>query len=98
LPVEEKRTLQDAAVVGRIFWATTFDSMRDEDIRPALRALEAKGLVQTRPRSALPGQTELAFRHGLIREVAYESIPKGRRATAHSPLLTQTPSVSPPWS
>jgi class 3 adenylate cyclase len=84
LPVEEKRMLQDAAVVGRIFWATTLDSMRDEDIRPALRALEAKGLVQTRPRSALPGQTELAFRHGLIREVAYESIPKGRRATAHA--------------
>ncbi len=84
LHVEEKRTLQDAAVIGRTFWATTLDSMRDEDIRPTLRALEAKGLVQTRPRSALPGQTELAFRHGLIREVAYESIPKGRRATAHA--------------
>jgi class 3 adenylate cyclase len=84
LPVEEKRTLQDAAVVGRIFWATTLESMRDEEIRPALRVLEAKGLVQTRPRSALPGQTELAFRHGLIREVAYESIPKGRRAAAHA--------------
>ena len=84
LAVEEKRTLQDAAVVGRIFWTTTLELMRDEDVRPALRALEAKGLVQTRPRSALPGQTELAFRHGLIREVAYESIPKGRRATAHA--------------
>jgi class 3 adenylate cyclase len=84
LSAEEKRTLQDGAVVGRIFWATTLESMRDEDVRPALRALEAKGLVQTRPRSALPGQTELAFRHGLVREVAYESIPKGRRATAHA--------------
>jgi class 3 adenylate cyclase/predicted ATPase len=84
LPAEEKRTLQDGAVVGRIFWATTLESMRDDDIRPALGALEAKGLVQTRSRSALPGQTELAFRHGLIREVAYESIPKGRRAAAHA--------------
>ncbi|MDQ2935417.1 MAG: hypothetical protein M3R49_10665, partial [Chloroflexota bacterium] len=30
------------------------------------------------------GQMELAFRHGLTREVAYQSIPKGRRAKAHA--------------
>jgi class 3 adenylate cyclase len=84
LPVEEKRTLQDAAVVGRIFWATTLESMRAGQVRPSLRTLEGKGLVVTRPASSLPGQTELAFRHGLVREVAYESIPKGRRARAHA--------------
>jgi class 3 adenylate cyclase len=84
LPGEEKRALQDAAVVGRIFWATTLDSMRAERVRPALRALEERGLVVTRPASSLPGHTELAFRHGLVRDVAYESIPKGRRAAAHA--------------
>jgi class 3 adenylate cyclase len=84
LPAEEKRTLQDGAVVGRIFWATTLESMRGAEVQGALRALEGKGFVQTRPTSVLPGQTELAFRHGLIREVAYESIPKGRRAVAHA--------------
>jgi class 3 adenylate cyclase len=84
LPAEEKRTLQDAAVVGRIFWTTTLEAMRAGSVRPALHALEDKGFVVTRPTSSLPGQTELAFRHGLIREVAYESIPKGRRATAHA--------------
>jgi predicted ATPase/class 3 adenylate cyclase len=84
LPVEEKRTLQDAAVVGRIFWTTTLEAMRDGAVRPALRALEEKGFVLTRPTSSLSGQTELAFRHGLVREVAYESIPKGRRATLHA--------------
>ena len=84
LPAEEKRTLQDAAVVGRIFWATTLESMRAGQVRPSLRTLEGKGLVVTRPASSLPGQTELAFRHGLVREVAYESIPKGRRARAHA--------------
>jgi class 3 adenylate cyclase len=84
LPPEEKRTLQDAAVVGRIFWTTTLEAMRDDSVRPALRALEDKGFVLTRPTSSLPGQTELAFRHGLIREVGYESIPKGRRAKAHA--------------
>jgi class 3 adenylate cyclase/DNA-binding SARP family transcriptional activator len=84
LPLEEKRTLQDAAVVGRIFWTTTLEAMRDGAVRPSLRALEEKGFVVTRPTSSLSGQTELAFRHGLIRDVAYESIPKGRRATAHA--------------
>jgi AAA ATPase-like protein len=84
LPADEKRTLQDAAVVGRIFWTTTLVAMRDRPVRAALRALEDKGFVLTRPTSSLSGQTELGFRHGLIREVAYESIPKGRRATAHA--------------
>ncbi|HEU0245857.1 MAG TPA: adenylate/guanylate cyclase domain-containing protein [Gaiellaceae bacterium] len=84
LAAEEKRTLQDAAVVGRIFWTTTLEAMRDGSVRSALHALEDKGFVLTRPTSSLPGQTELAFRHGLIREVAYESIPKGRRAKAHA--------------
>jgi hypothetical protein len=86
LPAAEKRTLQDAAVVGRVFWAATLEAMRpDGDTRPALRALEDKGLVVTRGlSSSLPGHLELAFHHGLTREVAYESIPKGRRAHAHA--------------
>jgi hypothetical protein len=49
-----------------------------------LHALEDKGLVVTRPTSSLPGQTELAFRHGLTREVAYQSIPRAARAPAHA--------------
>jgi class 3 adenylate cyclase len=85
LPPEEKLALQDAAVAGRVFWATTLESMRpDGQIRPALRALENKGLVVTRPASSLPGQTELSFHHGLMCEVAYQSIPKDRRARAHA--------------
>ena len=84
LPAEEKRILQDAAVVGRIFWLTTLESMRGDDVRPVLRVLEAKGFLQARPASALLGQTELAFHHGLVRDVAYESIPKRRRAAAHA--------------
>jgi class 3 adenylate cyclase len=85
LRAEERRTLQDAAVVGRVFWVTTLESMRPEsEIRPALRALEDKGLVVTRQASTLLGHTELSFHHGLTREVAYESIPRGRRARAHA--------------
>jgi class 3 adenylate cyclase len=85
LPGEEKRTLQDAAVVGRVFWLTTLESMRAGAlIRGVLHALEDKGFVVVRPTSSLPAQMELSFRHGLTREVAYQSIPKGRRARAHA--------------
>lgn len=82
---DQKRTLQDAAVVGRGFWTAPLEAMRPGvQVREALQGLEAKGLVVTRPNSSLPRQIELSFRHGLIREVAYESIPKARRANAHA--------------
>ncbi len=87
LPADEKRALQDAAVVGKIFWASALERMHAGDpTRPALRSLEDKGLVVARPTSALPGQIEFAFNHGLTREVAYESIPRARRARAHADL------------
>ncbi|MEX1069963.1 MAG: adenylate/guanylate cyclase domain-containing protein [Chloroflexota bacterium] len=85
LPGDEKRTLQDAAAVGRTFWLSSLESMRGgASIRGVLGGLEDKGLIVVRPTSSLPGQMELSFRHGLTREVAYQSIPKGRRARAHA--------------
>jgi DNA-binding SARP family transcriptional activator/tetratricopeptide (TPR) repeat protein len=79
LPPDEKRALQDAAVVGRSFWAEATGAGAD-----ALRGLEERGLVTTRPTSSLPGQTELWFRHALIREVAYQSIPDEQRQVVHA--------------
>ena len=84
LPADEKRALQDAAVVGRSFWASSLEATGSGPGAPdALRALEDRGLVVTRPSSSLPGQTELWFRHALIREVAYRSIPDAQRRTVH---------------
>jgi class 3 adenylate cyclase len=85
LPDSEKAVLQDAAVVGRAFWPAALEAMRpDRAADDSLRALEDKGLIVTRPTSSLPGQMELWFRHALIRDVAYGSIPKRRRAGAHA--------------
>jgi class 3 adenylate cyclase/tetratricopeptide (TPR) repeat protein len=85
LPDAEKAVLQDAAVVGRAFWATALDAMRPgRAVDDSLRALEEKGLIVTRPTSSMLGQTELWFRHALIRDVAYGSIPRRRRAAAHA--------------
>ena len=82
LPPDEKRTLQDAAVVGRSFWASSLEATGADPA--ALRALEERGLVVMRPTSSLPGQTELWFRHALIRDVAYRSIPEAQRRAVHA--------------
>ena len=85
LPEREKQVVQDAAVVGRVFWAPTLEAIEPrEALSDALRILEDRGLVVTRPTSSLPGQTELSFRHGLTRDVAYRSIPRARRCRIHA--------------
>jgi hypothetical protein len=85
LPEGERRTLQDAAVIGRTFWATTLESMAGgASVRAALRTLEVKGFVVASPTSLLGAQPEYAFSHALKREVAYRSVPRARRARAHA--------------
>ncbi|HET9555557.1 MAG TPA: hypothetical protein VFS70_00340, partial [Actinomycetota bacterium] len=85
LPTADKRVLQRAAVVGRVFWEDPVDrALGGERVAAGLRSLERRGFVVRRPASSLPGQTELAFRHALIHEVAYRSIPKVQRARAHA--------------
>jgi class 3 adenylate cyclase len=81
----ERRALQEAAVIGRTFWAAPVDeALPTEDVADALARLERKGLVFVRPTSTLAGQTEYTFKHALVRDVAYASLPKARRARAHA--------------
>ncbi len=83
---DEKRALQAASVVGRIFWPAPVG--RSLDAGPArvdelLRGLESRDLVLARLGSSMAGQPEFIFKHALVRDVAYESIPKRDRAMAH---------------
>jgi hypothetical protein len=85
LPHDEKEALQHAAVVGRTFWASALEpTWTDTALGPRLRALEQRGFVTVKPASSLPGQRELEFVHGLTREVAYQSIPRGARCKVHA--------------
>ena len=85
LPHAEKRLLQEAAVLGRSFWGTGLAGAGSGvDVPAALEALEARGLVQARSTSSLSGEPEYAFRHALVRDVAYASLPKARRGRAHA--------------
>jgi tetratricopeptide (TPR) repeat protein len=81
----ERRALQEAAVIGRTFWAAPVEeALSGEDVADALVGLERKGLIFVRPMSTLAGQTEYVFKHSLVRDVAYASLPKARRARAHA--------------
>ncbi|HEX6347829.1 MAG TPA: AAA family ATPase [Candidatus Dormibacteraeota bacterium] len=85
LPHAQKRALQEAAVIGRVFWeAPLRQASGNPDVTSSLLALEARGLVSVRPTSSVAGQPEFIFKHALVRDVAYASLPRVRRARAHA--------------
>ena len=86
LPADEKSVLQDAAVVGRVFWTGAVAALGGrsaEEIRDALGRLRVKELVLHIDPPSFSGEHEFTFRHALIRDGAYESLPKSLRATKH---------------
>jgi class 3 adenylate cyclase/tetratricopeptide (TPR) repeat protein len=89
LPPGEKRVLQDAAVCGEATWDGLLEAMSGAaDVRTALKRLVQRGLLRQRPYSLVPGAEEYGFRHVLIREVAYGSIPRRDRSDLHLQVAT----------
>jgi len=80
LPRDEKTLLLDAAVLGKTFWAGAL-AVDGADAR--LHALQRKEFVRRERRSSVAGETELAFTHLLVRDVAYAQIPRAERAEKH---------------
>jgi class 3 adenylate cyclase len=80
LPGEEKRLVQEASVFGKVFWAGALGA---GDVTASLHALERKGMVRRERRSAVSGETQYAFRHVLVRDVAYGQIPRASRGEKH---------------
>ncbi|HSG86596.1 MAG TPA: adenylate/guanylate cyclase domain-containing protein, partial [Candidatus Limnocylindrales bacterium] len=93
LPHAEKRALQAAAVVGRVFWDALVDELTDE-AAPDLSMLERRSFVIRAEGSSPSGSMTYAFRHQLTREVAYASLPKADRGRLHAAVarsLERTP-------
>jgi class 3 adenylate cyclase/tetratricopeptide (TPR) repeat protein len=80
LPPEEKALLQDAAVMGKVFWA---GALGRAGVEQDLHALERKDFVARARRSSVAGETEYVFRHILVRDVAYGQIPRAQRSEKH---------------
>ena len=82
LSAEEKAVVQDASVIGKVFWTGAL--RRDEqDAAPLLHSLERKGFLTRQRRSSVESEGEWAFSHMLLRDVAYGQIPRGDRAHKH---------------
>ena len=86
LPPDEKRVLQTAAVVGRVFWPAAIAQIATLEpgaVGEVLDRLQNRDLVLGRLSSSMSGQRELIFKHALICEVAYESLPRRERVRMH---------------
>jgi len=88
LDLADKRLLQDAAVVGKVFWPGAVAALGGGDARggemeECLHGLERKQFVRRERRSSVAGQTQYAFAHVLVRDVAYGQIPRAARAAKH---------------
>src|SRR5262249_11626056 len=84
LPEDERLVLELASIEGTEFGAETVAELAPSELRdevPALLALLARrDLVLPRPEDGY------AFRHQLLRDAAYDSIPKRVRADLHERL------------
>jgi len=82
LSTADRRVAQTAAVLGQRFPADLVTALAGEDVRAALVSLARRDFVEPEP-SSPSGEERWAFRHVLVRDEAYESIPKRRRAELH---------------
>ena len=86
LSQDRKQLLQDAAVVGKVFWSGAVAEIgeRDhKDVSEALHELSRKELIRPARASSMAGETEYAFYHALVRDVCYAQIPRASRAERH---------------
>ena len=85
LEPDERTVIEHAAVVGSVFYEEAIAELVPEPLRPAivdsLGALIRKDLI--RPERASLGHRTYRFRHLLIRDAAYEAIPKEARGELH---------------
>ncbi|HEX9123505.1 MAG TPA: AAA family ATPase, partial [Actinomycetota bacterium] len=86
LSPDRKALLQDAAVVGKVFWAGALREIggRDlDEIEAALHELVRKELVRPVRTSSMEDELEYSFWHLLVRDVAYSQIPRAERVRRH---------------
>jgi class 3 adenylate cyclase/predicted ATPase len=82
----ERQLVQQASVVGRTFWEGSLAPLagsNERQLERALRSLQEKDILAPGAESRLTGERELAFKHVLIRDVAYAMLPKAVRARKH---------------
>jgi predicted ATPase/class 3 adenylate cyclase len=86
LSPERKSLLQDAAVIGKVFWAGALGEVGAREAREVeqdLHELARKELVRPARTSSMEGEQEYGFWHALVRDVCYAQIPRSSRVARH---------------
>jgi tetratricopeptide (TPR) repeat protein len=80
----ERRVLERGAVEGELFHRGAVQALAPEEteVTPRLAALVRRDLVRP-DRPVLPREDAYRFRHLLIRDAAYDALPKATRADLH---------------
>jgi tetratricopeptide (TPR) repeat protein len=98
LPQQEKSLLQDAAVLGKVGWAGALAALSGAapaELEGRLHTLERREFLRRERRSQVAGERQYAFRHILVRDVAYEQLPRAARAGKHRRVAEWLHGLSP---
>ncbi len=81
LPPVERVAAERASVIGKEFWRTALEEIGGD--ASSLPALVRKELVRPHQSAVFPRDDAFRFRHQLIRDAAYDGMPKELRAELH---------------
>jgi len=86
LPSAERSALLDASVMGRVFWRGALAEMstNGERISELLDSLEGRDFIRREAPSRIQGDQQFVFKHRLIRDVAYATLPRALRRERHA--------------
>jgi class 3 adenylate cyclase len=86
LPDAERALLLDAAVIGKTFWRGALQRIAGErdGLSDLLGALERRDLIVRDTSSIIEGEQQFGFKHVLIRDVAYDLLPRAERRERHA--------------
>ena len=85
LPATEREVLLAGAVVGKTFWRGALERMGEGEngVGDALVALERRDLIRRDTISVIEGDEQYSFNHVIVRDAAYELLPRARRQERH---------------
>ena len=80
----EKEVIQAASVLGKVFWRGGVEALGPESgLDETLQRLVRREFIKRERGSLMAGEAEYAFRHALVRDVAYAQLPRASRAEKH---------------
>jgi predicted ATPase len=97
LPPGERAVVLDAAVVGKVFWSGALERMSSGELALSelLDSLEGRDLIRREPVSRLRGDHQFSFKHDLIRDNAYATLPRLQRRKRHAQVAAFLEETTP---